>query len=238
MTTHIVTAGGGGFSMSPTGAPTALDLYIVELSGQQAPQVCFVPTAAADDPTYTNRFLTAFGALGVRTMVLTLWQDAARSVQRLQQADVIYVGGGSTVNMLALWHAHGVGNALKQLTKSGKNIVLAGLSAGAACWYQGCITDSFGPMRAWRGGLGLLSGSFCPHFDGEAERAPVFTEAIASGVLEGGWAADDGAALHWVDGQLAHVIAEEEGKHVYQVMPSNEPSTSGVTSVPLDVELL
>ena len=108
MTTHIVTMGGGGFSMSPTGAPTNLDRYLVELTGRRSPLVCFVPTASADDPTYVRKFLTGYASLGVRTMVLTLWQDAAASLDRLPQADLVLVGGGSTVNLLALWRAHGV----------------------------------------------------------------------------------------------------------------------------------
>ncbi len=85
MTTHILALGGGGFSMSNRGEPTALDRHILDLSGKSSPLVCFAPTAAADDPVYVNRFLAAYSALGVRNMVLTLWQGAAESVERLSQ---------------------------------------------------------------------------------------------------------------------------------------------------------
>ena len=94
MTTHIVTLGGGGFSMSRDGSPTNLDRYLVELTGRRAPMVCFAPTASADDASYIRRFLTAYGSLGVRTMVLTLWTDAAASVARLPEADLVLVGAG------------------------------------------------------------------------------------------------------------------------------------------------
>lgn len=238
MTTHLVTAGGGGFSMSSNGAPTALDRYLLELSGKSSPLVCFVPTASADDPTYVNRFLTAYGTLGVRTMVLTLWQGAARSVERLAEADVLVVGGGSTVNLVALWNAHGVSHLLKQRVGSGSSLVMGGVSAGASCWYEGCVTDSFGDLRPWRGGLGLLEGSFCPHFDGEGERAPVYTQAVATGLLPGGYACDDGAALHFVDGQLSEVVTEREGAKAQRMMPSTEPTASGVLIEPLDAELI
>lgn len=238
MTAHYVTLGGGGFSMSGNGAPTALDRYIVDLADASAPLVCFVPTASADDPTYVNRFLNAYGTLGVRTMVLTLWQGAGRSVERLNEADIVLVGGGSTVNLMALWDAHGVSRVLKQRAKAGDDLVLAGLSAGAACWFQGCVTDSFGDLRPWRGGLGLLEGSFCPHFDGEEDRAPVYTQAVATGVLPAGYGVDDGAALHFVDGEFTRGIAEKPGARALKFVPSTEPTASGVLMEQLPLEIL
>lgn len=236
MTTHIVAMGGGGFSMSMNGAPTSLDRYLLELCGKPSPLVCFAPTASADDPTYVNRFLTAYGTLGVRTMILTLWQDAGRSLERLHDADVVLVGGGSTVNLMALWDAHGVTRALKQRAADG--VVLGGVSAGGACWFSGCATDSFGDIRPWRGGLGLLAGSFCPHFDSEDDRAPVYTGAIASGVLDGGYGCDDGAAVRFTDGQFVGAVAERPGARVMKITASSEPTASGVLTEPLDTELV
>lgn len=134
--------------------------------------MCFAPTAAADDPVYVNRFLAAYSALGVRNMVLTLWQGAAESVERLSQADIVVSGGGSAANLMALWKTHGVDHVIRRMIAADSDVVLAGVSAGAACWFSGCLTDAFGDLRAWRGGMGLLDGSFCPHFDGESERAP------------------------------------------------------------------
>ncbi len=237
MSTHIVAMGGGGFSMSVNGAPTSLDRYLLEISGKPSPLVCFAPTASADDATFINRFLTAYSTLGVRPMVLTLWEAAAASVERLAEADVVLVGGGSTVNLLALWNAHGVTQALKQRAKVG-DVVLAGSSAGGSCWFEGCITDSFGPLRAYRGGLGLLPGSFCPHFDGEPERAPAYTQAVGSGALPGGFGADDGAAVHFIDGILSRAIAERRGPGVVRLDPSDEPTSSGVLVDRLHVDVL
>lgn len=238
MTTHIVTMGGGGFSMSPDGSPTNLDRYLVELTAKRAPMVCFVPTASADDPTYIRQFLTAYGSMGVRTMVLTLWQDAGPSVARLGDADLVVVGGGSTVNLLALWRAHGVDRILRNRVFDSSDLVLAGQSAGANCWYHSCVTDSFGDMRPLHDGLSVLPGSFCPHWDGESERQPVYTSAIASGNLPAGFAADDGAALHWVDGQLRGPVAERPGAKVYRFTPSDEPTTGGLVIEPMVPELL
>ena len=178
MTTHILALGGGGFSMSNRGEPTALDRHILDLSGKSSPLVCFAPTAAADDPVYVNRFLAAYSALGVRNMVLTLWQGAAESVERLSQADIVVSGGGSAANLMALWKTHGVDHVIRRMIAADSDVVLAGVSAGAACWFSGCLTDAFGDLRAWRGGMGLLDGSFCPHFDGESERAPIYALSL------------------------------------------------------------
>lgn len=238
MTTHIVAMGGGGFSMSPFGAPTNLDRYLVEISGKSSPLVCFAPTASADDPVYINKFLLAYSTLGVRTMVLTLWGGgSAASVARIAEADILLVGGGHTVNLIALWQAHGVDKAVKARAAAG-DVVLAGMSAGGSCWYEGCITDSFGDFRAWRGGLGLLPGSFCPHFDGEAERAPAYTDAVALGDLPGGYGADDGAGVHYIAGVPTNFIAEAPGQRVYRVMPSDLPTSSGVLVEPQQMTLL
>lgn len=237
MTTHIVAMGGGGFSTDPLGAPTNLDRYLVELTGKSSPLVCFIPTASGDDPRYINRFLTAYGTLGVRPMILTLWQDAARSVERVAEADLILAGNGLTVNMLALWDAHGVGDAIRKRVDSG-DVVLGGISAGANAWCQGFVTDSFGPkFRAVRGGLGLIPASFCCHFDGEDGRVPVYTDAIADGTLPEGYACDDGAGIHYSGGQIKG-IAEKAGSRVSRFRPTQSPTSSGVFSEPLATELL
>lgn len=238
MTAQFVTMGGGGFSMSERGAATNLDRYLVEISGKSSPLVCFAPTASADDPQYINKFFLAYSTLGVRTMVLTLWDGSSTaSIARIAEADIVLVGGGHTVNLLALWKAHGVDKAIKARAKEG-DVVFAGVGAGGACWYRGCITDTFGDYRAWRGGLNMLDGSFCPHFDGEAERAPSFTDAVASGDLPGGWAADDGAGIHYVDGVATNFVSEAPGKRVYQVMPSDLPTSSGVLVEPQQMTVL
>ncbi|AFV90192.1 MAG: peptidase E [Acidipropionibacterium acidipropionici] len=238
MTTHILAMGGGGFSMSDRGAPTALDRYLLDLSGKRSPLVCFAPTAAADDPVYVNRFLAAYSALGVRTMVLTLWQGAAESVDRLSQADVVLSGGGSTANLVALWRAHGVDHVIRKMVGRDGDLVLGGISAGAACWFAGSLTDAFGDLRPWRGGLGLLPGSFCPHFDGEPDRPPAYAQAIASGVLPSGYAVDDGAAVHFVDGEFSRAVAEREGAEVSRFTSSNSPTAAGVLRDQLPVEVL
>lgn len=216
--------GGGGFSMSQFGEPTALDRHLVGLTGADQPRVCFAPTASGDDAGYIDRFLSAYRTLGVHTSVLTLWTGAAQAVDRLAEADLLFVGGGSTVNLVALWQAHGVADVVRERYADG-GLVLAGISAGATCWYHGCVTDSFGDLRPWRGGLGVVPGSFCPHLDGEPERDPIYTAAVASGKLPGGYAADDGAGVHYADGVPAHFLAETAGPRVYRVLANDVPGS-------------
>lgn len=224
--THILAMGGGGFSMSPDNSATALDRYALELTGKSNPLVCFAPTASADDPQYIRRFLGAFGALGVQTMVLTLWEDARHALERFGDIDLLYVGGGSTVNLKALWDAHGVSDAVRDL-RAERDVVFAGVSAGASIWCEGCTTDAFGGIDPWRGGMGFVRGSFCPHFDSEGERAPQFLNWIQEGDLPVGWGADDGAALHVLDGKVQACLAERGGAHVYRV------DRSGITAQPM-----
>jgi peptidase E len=228
MTTHLVAMGGGGFSMAEDDLPTALDGHLLALADTPDPLVCFAPTASADNPDYVKRFLTAYGALGVRTCVLTLWTDAAESVARLEDVDVLVVGGGSTVNLVALWTAHGVPDRLRRLSAE-RDLVLAGLSAGANCWFEACTTDAFGPeIEPWVGGLGMVPGSFCPHFDSEPSRRPVFARAVAERRIPAGYAADDGAAVHHVDGVVRGYLSERPGAGVYRVT-----AEAGVEALPV-----
>ncbi len=130
--------------------------------------------------------------------------------------DVIYVGGGNTENMLAIWRIHGVDRALRRAWESG--IVLAGLSAGSLCWFETGTTDSFGPALApLSGGLGFLPGSHSPHYDGEATRRPLYQRLVAEGTMPPGYAADDGAALVFDGTDLAEVVASRPAARGYRV---------------------
>jgi peptidase E len=129
--------------------------------------------------------------------------------------DVIYVAGGNTANMLAIWRVHGFDTILREAWESG--VVLAGWSAGMICWFDDGLTDSFGPeLRALGTGLGFLPGSACPHYDGEAERRPRYRELIQAG-MPGGYAADDRVALHFRGTELAEVVAARDDGAAYRV---------------------
>lgn len=134
----------------------------------------------------------------------------------LLSQDVIFVGGGSVANMLAVWRVHALDQVLRQAWQAG--IVLSGVSAGAICWFTGGTTDSFGPdLRPFTAGLGLLPQSYCPHYDSEGRRRPLYQALVAEGALAPGIACDDGAAAHFVDDALAEVVTDRPEAHGYLV---------------------
>src|SRR5919202_1112708 len=134
--------------------------------------------------------------------------------------DVIFVGGGNTANMLAIWRVHGFDQIIREAWEAG--IVLTGWSAGMICWFEAGVTDSFGPqLEGMRDGLGFLDGSACPHYDGEELRRPVYTRLVANG-FPPGIAADDGVGVHYVGTELAEVVTVRDGACAYRVEPDGE----------------
>jgi peptidase E len=147
---------------------------------------------------------------------LTLFDRRVEDVAGLLLSqDVIYVGGGNTASMLAVWRAHGVDQVLREAWERG--IVLCGMSAGANCWFECSTTDSFGPtLAALDDGLGFLRGSFCPHYDGEPQRRPAYELLISKG-FPAGYAADDNAALHFSGTELVECVSSRAEASAYRV---------------------
>ena len=134
----------------------------------------------------------------------------------LLEQDVIFVGGGNTANLLAIWRLHGIDKALKAAWEAG--VVLAGPSAGGMCWFEAGLTDSFGPgLGPLKDGLKFLPGSFCPHYDSESLRRPRYEETVGSGALPDGFAADDGVGILFNGRDLEEVVASLPGQHAYRV---------------------
>lgn len=228
---HIVALGGGGFSMEP-GNPL-LDSFILSLTGKPKPKVCFVPTASGDAPGYVVRFYQVFPAKRAEASWLGLFPRTEPDLREfVLSQDVIYVGGGSTVNMLAVWRAHGLDAILREAWEAG--VVLCGVSAGALCWFESGSTDSFGSgLSPLRDCLGFLPGSFCPHYDGEELRRSTYHQFIADG-LPGGFAADDSAALHFVATELVEAISSQPHARAYRV----ERQENSVMETPMATRFL
>ncbi|GAC1572434.1 MAG: Type 1 glutamine amidotransferase-like domain-containing protein [Candidatus Elarobacter sp.] len=210
----IVALGGGGFITSGAGSP--LDRYVLAAARRPNPRVCFIPTASADPAAKVRHFYRAFRAVTCRPSHLDLFRQTVVDVDAyLREQDVIYVGGGNTRNLLLLWKAWRVDRALRAAHAGGA--VLAGVSAGALCWFRDGITDSYparlAPIRA----LGLIDRSFAPHYDSEEQRRPVFHGLIARGRLGSGYAAEDGVALRFERGVLREAVTEIAGKRAYRV---------------------
>lgn len=211
---HIIAMGGGGFSMEPDNL--ALDRYIITQADVERPRVCFLGQASGESQDYTLRFYKAFTELGCRPSRLSLFQPHTADIEDfLMSQHVIYVGGGNTKSMLALWREWGLDRILRQAAENGT--VLAGISAGANCWFEWCTTDSIPGALRPLACLGYLRGSVSPHYDGEAQRRPTFHRLIADGTIPPGLALDDGAAAHFVDGKLREIVSSRPHALGYSV---------------------
>ena len=218
---QIVAMGGGGFT---TEDDSPLDDFMLACSPGDRPRVCFVPTPAGDSDRVIAAFYEAFSKRDCEPSCLRLFGTPERPVDVLASQDVIYVSGGNTANALALWRLHGVDEALRDAWRRGA--VLGGVSAGANCWFECCVTDSFGPaLDPLHDGLGLVPGSFCPHYDGEELRRPVYRSLVGDG-FPAGYAADDFAAFHFVGAELREVVSSREGACGYRVESGTEKPIS------------
>ncbi len=199
-----------------------LDEFILSLASRASPRICFVPTASADSAAYLVRFYRAFSGRALPTD-LTLFDPTSLPRRPahttdiedfLADQDVIYVGGGNTANLLAMWRLQGLDRILRSAWTRGA--ILCGVSAGMICWFEDGLTDSFGKLAALGDGLGFLKGSACPHYDGEKDRRVEYHKAIENG-LPAGYAADDGAALHFRGNELVEAVASRKAAAAYRV---------------------
>jgi peptidase E len=183
--------------------------------------VCYLGTASAHKPEYVEVFYDSFRGRSCEPTHLELFGVPEDAAAHIAAQDVIYVAGGNTANMLSIWRVHGIDAALREVWERGG--VLGGWSAGANCWFEDSVTDSFGAeLRQLGGGLGFLPGSFCPHYDGEPERRPTYTSLVCDGVLPPGYAADDDVAFHFEGTELREVVSQREGARGYCVTADGE----------------
>jgi dipeptidase E len=209
---HVVAMGGGGFVVEDD---SPLERFLLSLAARRRPRICYLPTPSADSDRGIAAFFEAFSRRNCEPSCLRLFGVPQRPVERLAEQDVVYVSGGNTANALAIWRLHGVDVALREAWERGA--VVGGMSAGANCWFECCVTDSFGPeLDPLRDGLGILPGSFCPHYDGEEHRRSVY-RALVDGGFPAGYAADDFAALHFVGTELREVVSSRSGARAYRV---------------------
>lgn len=232
--------GGGG--LPAAGGRSPLDEAVLARARDHAatrspsarPRLCFIGTATGDDAGYIARFHAAFQD-AAETHHLALFARTVEDIPPFLLAmDAIYVGGGNTLSMLAVWRAHGVDGVLREAHARG--IVLAGGSAGSICWFESGTTDSFGPtLHPLDGALGLIAGSHSPHYDGEPQRRPAYHALVRDGRLPPGIAVDDHAAAVFDGGRLVEVVAAHPGPTAYRVELDER---GDVTEVALEARVL
>lgn len=209
--------------------------FLTGLTGRPRPRVCVLATAMGDDPAAVEWMRGPFdGAAEVSHLALFPQPNVAEPEDLLLSQDLIFVGGGSVANMLAVWRVHELDRIMRAAWQRG--IVLAGVSAGAICWFESGTTDSFGEvLRPFTAGLGFLAGSYCPHYDAEPRRRPLYTSLVASGTLPPGFACDNGAGTHFAGTTLAGLVTGAAGAGGYRVEPAGD---GGFTEVPLEPQPL
>ena len=228
-------SGGGGFSL--TTERSRVEEYVVSLArdvhGHDRPRLCLIATASGDDAALVGRFHEAFADIAETSHLALFARTVGDIAAFLLAQDAVWVSGGNTASLLAVWRAHGVDRALRLAHDAG--IVLAGRSAGSICWFEGGTTDSFGPtIQALDDGLGFIAGSHSPHYDGEPQRRPAYHALVGRGTLPAGIAIDDLAAAVYDGPTLVEVVAAQAGPAAYRV----EATDDGVVETMLPVRVL
>jgi peptidase E len=222
---HILATSSGGFvgDSRYNARPGPLVRYAVELSGAANPRVCTLLTATGDDAARRAVLYAAIADAGWRPSHLALFPmpNVDDLGEHLLAQDVVWVGGGSVANLLALWRLHGVDGALREAWEAG--VVLMGGSAGSLCWFEGGTTDSFGPeLRPVTNGLAFLPGSTCPHYDSEERRRPLYQRLVREGAVPPGTATDDGVGLHYTGTELTAVVTDRAEGAAWRVEVDGE----------------
>ena len=194
----IIAIGGGGFGRNPN--QRIIEKYILEQSPRSKPKICFIPTASAEDKSYIVNYYKAFSQLNCEPTHLNLFERTPNLRSVINKQDIIYVGGGNTKSMLAVWKEWKLDVLLRKAYEKGK--ILCGVSAGSICWFEKGITDSWASNLNVIDCLGFVSGNNCPHYNSELNRRPSVHSFIDSGKLDRCYASDDGAALHFKNGKL------------------------------------
>ncbi len=199
--------GGGGFCR-------AMAAYIVGLASRSPTRVLWVGTASAEDARDALEVNDLFGPEVEFTRAEFFPWPRDDLEEHLLRQDVVFVGGGNTANMLAVWRVHGFDRMLRRAWEEG--VIMSGSSAGGICWFEHGVTDSYGPQLAGMECLGFLPGSLCPHYDDEGLRRPVYRDLLLGG-MPSGYAAEAGVGLQFAEGELREVVGCREGTAAFRV---------------------
>lgn len=210
---QIIAIGGGGFGRNPHHA--SIEKYILEQSNKEKPNICFIPTASAENNQYIVNYYTAFSKLNCNPTHLSLFTRTPNLSSLIAKQDIIYVGGGNTKSMLAVWKDWKLDKLLKKSYLNGK--VLAGVSAGSICWFEKGVTDSWASNLNILDCLSFVKGVSCPHYNGEVDRRPSVHEFINSNKINQCYASEDGSALHFKNGELFQSIEFYKNSKSYDI---------------------
>ena len=210
---QIIAIGGGGFGRNSR--HNKIEKYILNQSDISNPNILFIPTASAENDHYIVNFYDCFSKLNCQPNHLSLFKRTPRLDGLINKADIIYVGGGNTKSMLGVWREWKLDILLKKAYHNGK--ILCGVSAGAICWFDNGITDSWASNLNILSCLGLLEGMCCPHYQEELDRRPSLHKILKKGELTFCWAIDGGAAIHFKGGLYFKSLSFYKDSYTYKV---------------------
>ena len=217
MKKHIIAIGGGGFGRNATS--NLIENYIINLSSNAIPRICFLPTATGDNDTYIVRFYSVFTRLNCIPSHIDFFSRTIDINDHIMNQDIIFVGGGNTKSMLAVWKDWGMNKILKKAYENG--VVMSGVSAGAICWFTSGVTDSWQNELKILPCLDFIKGTCCPHYDEEPSRIPYVKKILKESKIPNCISIEGGSALHFIDGKPFKNISFKDKKNSYIVSCEN-----------------
>jgi dipeptidase E len=218
MKKQIIAIGGGGFGRSP--GEGVIEKYILDQSDKEKPNICFIPTATGDNEAYKVNYYSTFSKLNCSPVHLDFFKRTPDLEELIKQQDIIFVGGGNTKSMLAVWKDWGLDLILKEAYERG--VIMCGVSAGAICWFEEGVTDSWSEELKVMDCLGFVKGACCPHYDEEPQRRPSLSKFLTEGVMQSCYAVDGGCALHIENEQEYKAVVFTKDKNAYCVDLEND----------------
>ena len=214
---QIIAIGGGGFGREIK--DLKIEKYIVDQCANKNPSICFIPTATGDDTTYIENFYKTFDSLGCKTSHIDFFKRTIKLKEHIDDQDIIFVGGGNTKSMLAVWKDWGLDNILKNAYENGT--IMSGVSAGAICWFEKGITDSWKDHQSILPCLSFVKGVCCPHYDEEPERIPYVKEILQEKKINKCIAIEGFCALHLINDDPRYSINFGKENKSYEVTHKN-----------------
>ena len=217
MKKHIVAIGGGGFGRN--NSSYLIEKYILNLSKNTSPKICFLPTATGDSNSYIVRFYSIFNRLNCKPSHIEFFKRTTNIKNHIMDQDVVFVGGGNTKSMLAIWNDWGMSSLLNDAYNDG--VIMSGVSAGAICWFTNGITDSWDNELKLLPCLDFIKGTCCPHYDEEPSRIPYVKKIILEEKLANCISIEGGSAMHFIDGKPFKNVSFKNKKNTYEVFLDN-----------------
>ena len=214
---QVIAIGGGGFGR--TQESKLIEQYILDQTSQVKPNICFIPTATGDLDPYIVNYYSVFSKLNCHPSHISFFKRTIDLEEHIAKQDIIFVGGGNTKSMLAVWKEWGLDTILKKAYDNG--IIMSGVSAGAICWFECGLTDSWASELKLMECMNFIPGNCAPHYDEEAERRPATKKLLVSKEIDFMYGIEGGAALHFINEKPNLTVRFNENKQAYNVKISD-----------------